>query len=103
MTANYNSEKFLEFEFRRRVRLMGGECLKFKSYEVGVPDRVCILPGGLSVFIEFKSKNGVYSPAQNLWAKRFKELGILYFRVFSEESFLRVLEHLKLHSNALHG
>lgn len=53
MKAN---EKPLEAKLRRGVGRLGGLCLKLPAvYFTGLPDRLCLLPGGLGYFVETKS------------------------------------------------
>lgn len=50
------SEKTLEARLVREIEARGGMALKYTSqYHRGIPDRICLLPGGLSVFVELKS------------------------------------------------
>ena len=49
-------EKDLEQKMRLRVKALGGLALKFTSPGFsGVPDRICLLPGGRVVFVEMKA------------------------------------------------
>jgi hypothetical protein len=48
-------ESTLEQAVRKYIRSIGGRCYKWVCPgETGVPDRICILPGGRIVFIELK-------------------------------------------------
>ena len=50
------SEKTLEARLVREIEARGGMALKYTSqYHRGIPDRICLLPGGLSIFVELKS------------------------------------------------
>lgn len=49
-------ESAIEDRLRKRVKLLGGLCLKFVSPgQNGVPDRIILLPGGRVVFAELKA------------------------------------------------
>lgn len=51
------SEKAIEAYLTRRVREEGGISLKFSSFtQTGYPDRVVMLPYGLTAWVELKSK-----------------------------------------------
>jgi len=51
------SEKDTEKYLVEQVEAMGGLCRKFTSVGVrGVPDRVCLFPKGLTVWVELKSE-----------------------------------------------
>jgi hypothetical protein len=51
------SEKAIERYLVKRVKAMGGICLKYSNPgEVGYPDRLCIFPNGVTRWVELKSK-----------------------------------------------
>lgn len=48
-------ESTLEQAVRKYIRSIGGRCYKWVCPgENGVPDRICILPGGRIIFVELK-------------------------------------------------
>ena len=56
MMKTKESEKTLEARLVREIEARGGMALKYTSqFHRGIPDRICLLPGGLSVFVELKS------------------------------------------------
>lgn len=58
-------ERDIERRFRLKVKLKGGLCLKLITPGfVGIPDRLCILPGARLIFIEFKFGRGKCSIRQ---------------------------------------
>lgn len=51
------SEKTTEKYLKNQVTKLGGVCYKWVSPNIkGVPDRICLLPGGKVAFIELKSE-----------------------------------------------
>lgn len=51
-----DSEKDIERLLVRKIKDNGGMCIKLISdYINGLPDRMCLLPGGRIVFVELKS------------------------------------------------
>ena len=51
-----DSEKDIERLLVKKVKANGGLCIKLISdYVNGLPDRMCLLPGGKIVFVELKS------------------------------------------------
>lgn len=51
-----DSEKDIERLLVKKVKASGGLCIKLISdYINGLPDRMCLLPGGKIVFVELKS------------------------------------------------
>jgi hypothetical protein len=71
-------EAVIERELVVRVRISGGLCIKLASPgRRGMFDRLVILPGPRVIFIELKRpKGGRISPHQQLYAARFKSLGV---------------------------
>jgi hypothetical protein len=68
-------EASLEAFFYRRVRLLGGHCIKLAPTERGVPDRLVLLPGGRKYLVELKREGGSLSAIQIAWHGRMKSLG----------------------------
>ena len=70
------SEKALERYLVSRIKELGGECLKYSNPGViGYPDRLCLLPGGYTAWVELKSKEGKLSPIQKIRITRLLKLG----------------------------
>jgi hypothetical protein len=58
-------ESAIETRLKRRVEHLGGKCLKWSSpAQRGVPDRICLLPGGRVVFVEVKAPGQKPTPLQ---------------------------------------
>jgi hypothetical protein len=74
------SEKLLERKLREQVEsLLCGLCIKLPAiYFSGLPDRLCLLPGGRCFFVEVKTTGEVPSPIQLVVHKKLRRLG---FRV----------------------
>lgn len=69
-------EKEIEKYLRKRIEALGGIAYKFISpNNIGVPDRIVILPGGLIYFIELKSDKGKPRKIQEYQMKTLLELG----------------------------
>ncbi|MCZ8518870.1 VRR-NUC domain-containing protein [Paenibacillus mucilaginosus] len=72
-------ESALESKLVRAVRQKGGKCWKWSSPgTAGVPDRICLFPGGRAIFVELKAPGGQPRPLQR---KRHEELRGLGFEV----------------------
>ncbi len=53
---NIESEKLLERKLKKTVQAKGGLCIKLSAaHFIGIPDRMCLLPGGVLVFVELKT------------------------------------------------
>ncbi len=80
MTQNLESEKTVEAYLRDRMRSLGGKAYKWVSPgNDGVPDRICVFPGGQKELVETKGKGGRLTPSQQ---KRFSELVRMGSRVW---------------------
>lgn len=67
-------ETTIERKLRRTTENKGGLAMKMTG-EVGVPDRLLLLPGGRVAFAETKTKTGVLSERQKFMIKRLEALG----------------------------
>ena len=70
------SEKAIEAYLVRRVKDLGGVCLKYSNPGVvGYPDRVVLLPDGFTVWVELKSKGKQPNKVQQLRIKQLRDMG----------------------------
>ena len=69
------SEKVVEQTLCKKVKMLGGLCLKWPaSANAGVPDRIVIIDGQV-IFVELKREGGKLSPIQQLVHKQLRERG----------------------------
>ena len=77
-------EKQIEEYLKKRVKALGGLCLKFISPgSSGVLDRICVLAKRV-IFVECKRPDGILAPSQKLMQKRLTDLGAEVFTVYSK-------------------
>ena len=70
-------EKDIEWYLVKRVKALGGIAYKFTSPQRrSVPDRLCLLPGGVFFFVELKAPGKKPTPQQEREHLRIKALGI---------------------------
>lgn len=70
------SEKTLERRLKAEVEARGGIALKFTSqYHRGIPDRICLFPGGRVAFVELKTTGEKPTPLQCHEMGRLRALG----------------------------
>lgn len=70
------SEKAIEAYLVRKVKDLGGVCLKYSNPGVvGYPDRVAVLPGGVTVWVELKSKGQKPNKVQQLRIGQLRQMG----------------------------
>lgn len=80
-------EKDIELALGRMVRKHGGMCLKWVCPGwLGVPDRLCLLPGGRLYFVETKRPRGGNRGAmQKKWAEWLTGLGFTHLWIHTKE------------------
>ena len=70
-------ERSIEEALVKEVSFVGGLCLKFVSPgRRGVPDRVCLFPGGRVVFVELKQRGKAPKPDQKVFLAHLEGLGV---------------------------
>lgn len=85
-----------------RIRLKKAGCLFYKFVSpgnAGVPDRICITPTGLVIFVELKTKDGRLRPEQKVQLKRLESHHARTFVVHGPEdaaAFIRMIEEKKV-------
>jgi hypothetical protein len=72
----YIRESVIEANLVKQVKAAGGTAYKFTSPgRRGVPDRLVLLPGGRTVFVECKAPGGIPRPDQQREHNRLRALG----------------------------
>lgn len=83
-SSNIESEKSLERKLSKGVEKLGGLYFKLPAvYVAGLPDRLCLLPGGVVFFAEIKTTGKKVSKIQKLMHNKIKRIG---FKVYIIES-----------------
>lgn len=86
------SEKAIEKYLFEKVKQMGGVCLKYSNPNMaGYPDRVVLLPNGITIWIELKSKSKKPTKLQLIRIASLKGLGHNVFVIDSREAVDMVL------------
>ena len=89
------SEKTLEARLVREIEARGGMALKYTSqFHRGIPDRICLLPGGVTFFVELKSTGQKPTKLQDHAMKQLEKLGFSTRVIDSTESLDRLLRVL---------
>lgn len=88
-------ERDIERRLKVRVEKAGGWCLKFLSSVSGVPDRICLFPGGKIIFVELKRKCLKPRPLQERQIKRIRELGFRVEVIDSEEGIEELIREME--------
>lgn len=70
------SEKALERYLAKRIKEVGGLCLKYSNPGMaGYPDRVCLLREGKTVWVELKSRGETLTPLQRVRLSALVDMG----------------------------
>lgn len=70
------SEKILEKRLKSEVEKLGGLCLKYhNSFDTSYPDRIVLMPGGKTVWIEIKSSGEKLEKLQEFRIRSMEALG----------------------------
>jgi len=85
-------ERDVEAYLKREVEKLGGLCLKHG--QDGWPDRIVLLPGGLTIWCETKRTDGRLSELQKLRAKELRNRGHTVYPVWSRDDVDRMLEEV---------
>lgn len=89
------NEKLLEKKLREEVKKLGGIALKFGTvYHTGMPDRIILMPGGNTSFVELKSPGKKPTLLQTKSIEMLQDLGFKTVVVDSKESLDNFLNDL---------
>jgi hypothetical protein len=87
-------EVSVETHLRARVKKAGGICIKLApAGNVGIPDRLVLLPGGVLVFVECKKPRGAkIARLQGWWRDRLVGLGFAHRYAFTRDEVDGIME-----------
>lgn len=89
------SEKTLEARLVREIEARGGMALKYTSqFHRGIPDRICLLPGGVTIFVELKSTGQRPTKLQQHAIAKLSELGFWCAVISRTETLDKLLEFI---------
>ncbi|KGN98420.1 hypothetical protein HQ36_02055 [Porphyromonas gingivicanis] len=90
------SEKAIEQYLVDSVKKLGGVCLKYSNPGmVGYPDRVCLLPGGDTLWVELKSKGETLRKLQTVRIHKMVSIGHKVHVCDSKEMIDEILKPYK--------
>lgn len=88
-----NTEKQLDKKLSEVVRKLGGLCVKNETnIRAGLPDRMCLMPGGNVVFVEVKGEGEKVRPLQKHTINKLRGLGFEVFVLDHEAQIDYMLE-----------
>lgn len=90
------SEKMIEQYLADCIKQLGGICLKYSNpCMVGFPDRVCLLPDGVTLWVELKGKWQRPSTLQQIRFLQMHRIGHTVNVCKSKEDIDKMLEPYK--------
>lgn len=85
-TGERMKETKLEQYLVKEIKKENGLCLKWMSPGAkGVPDRIIIMPGGKTYFVEMKQVSGRIDPLQKYVHKQFTQRGHKVYVLWTKE------------------
>lgn len=85
-------ETMIERHLRLGVEMIGGMCLKYSSgSKAGFPDRLCLLPGGVTFWVELKAPGEKPRQLQNVRMDSLKNLGHRVYVADTYEAVDRII------------
>ena len=84
------SEKYLERMLGEELRKVGGWAIKLPaSFVAGLPDRICLLPGGRVIFAEIKETGKRPTEIQRFLHGKLRKMG---FEVLVVDTYEKIEE-----------
>ena len=92
------SEKAIERYIVERIKDLGGICLKYSNpNQIGYPDRVCLLPWGIILWVELKSKGQTLRTIQRQRIQEMSKIGHIVHVCDSKEAVDNVIASIRPH------
>jgi len=89
-------EKEIEQKFTLMVKQAGGLALKFVSPGMsGMPDRIVLLPGGHTAFVEVKAPGKVPRPLQEVRHRMLRKLGFKVYVLDNADQIGGVIDEIQ--------
>lgn len=87
-------ETNLESLFYNRIRAVGGRVIKLVPLRKGEPDRLVLMPHGLSYLVELKKDGGRRSPAQKVIHDRYDAIGHTVVTLYGRAEILNWIRRI---------
>ena len=86
------SEKLLEKKLADGIKKIGGWTLKLLSTHIaGLPDRICLVPGGIVFFAEIKTTKKKPSKIQLFIHEKIRKIGFEVYVVDTSEQIKEII------------
>ena len=89
-------EKRLEKALVRRVKAIGGMSIKLvPDFVRGLPDQLCLFPGGAAVFVEVKDPKLKPEPMQKYIMRRIAQLNFQCYVLQTDDTLEEIMSHAR--------
>ena len=89
------SEKLLEAKLKDHIKKLGGWSIKILSMHInGLPDRLCLIPGGGLFFAEIKTTKKKPELIQKVMHRKLKKLGFEVYVIDNSELIKEIVMKL---------
>lgn len=89
------SEKLIERKLVELCKINNGLCIKLLSnFFIGLPDRMCLFPGGKIIFVELKTTGQKPRKSQILVHSQLQKLGFNVFVVDKTEQIVELIDKI---------
>lgn len=89
------SEKIIERKLVELCKINNGLCIKLLSnFFIGIPDRMCLFPGGKIAFVELKTTGQKPRKSQMLVHNQLRKLGFKVFVVDTTEQIIELIDKI---------
>lgn len=91
------SEKRLESKLTDKVKALGGGSIKLLSTHItGLPDRICLFPGGRILFVELKTTGKRPKKIQRLVHDKLRSLGFRVEVIDTSEQIEKIIREYEV-------
>lgn len=95
MSLKVESEKLIERKLVEKCKESGVLCIKLLTYQfIGLPDRMCLFPGGIVVFVELKTTGEKPRKIQINIHNKLRKLGFRVEVIDSVEKAQQLMDEL---------
>ena len=89
-----DNEKAIERALRKAIKQNGGLCIKLLPFEFGgLPDRLCLMPGGIIFFVEVKTTGEKVRKLQAHVIGKIRNLGFAVYVLDTKEGIKQIIKN----------